>query len=58
MTQKVRPASRLMLASAQCAEEGAIYGKCVASNYNNMSKDACQKEFLNFKACVSSKMKK
>lgn len=55
---KVRPAARLMQASAQCLELGAAYGQCVLKTYNNMAKDACEKEFLAFKACVTKAIKK
>ncbi|KAM9911607.1 hypothetical protein OXX59_007267 [Metschnikowia pulcherrima] len=55
---KVRPAARLMEASAQCSQLGAAYGDCVYKSYNNIAKDACQKEFLMFKECVSSKIKR
>lgn len=55
---KVRPAARLMQASAQCLELGAAYGQCVLKTYSNMSKDACEKEFLAFKTCVTKAFKK
>lgn len=55
---KVRPAARLMQASAQCLELGAAYGQCVLKTYNNISKDVCEKEFNAFKACVTKAMKK
>lgn len=58
MAQKVRPAARLMSASAKCADLGAAYGLCVLKCYTNISKDACAKEFQLFRACVSSHMKK
>jgi hypothetical protein len=31
--------------------KGAVYGKCVASNYQNVSKDMCAKEFMALKDC-------
>lgn len=58
MSQKVRPAARLMQASAKCADLGSAYGECVLKTYNNISKDACQKEFVLFKECVMTQMKR
>lgn len=58
MSQKVRPAARLMNASAKCAELGSAYGQCVLKGYANISKDACAKEFQLFRACVTASMKK
>lgn len=55
---KIRPAARLMEASAQCSQLGAAYGECVFKSYNNIAKDACQKEFALFKECVTSKIKR
>lgn len=31
--------------------QGAVYGKCIASNYQNVSKDMCAKEFMALKDC-------
>ena len=31
--------------------QGAIYGKCVAANYQNVKKDMCAREFLALKDC-------
>ena len=31
--------------------KGAVYGKCIAANYQNVSKDMCAKEFLLLKDC-------
>lgn len=35
-----------------CPTQAAAYGKCIASNYKNVSKGMCQKEFETFKQCV------
>jgi hypothetical protein len=32
-------------------EKGAVYGKCIAANYQNVSKDMCAKEFMALKDC-------
>lgn len=45
-----------MQASAKCLDLGAVYGQCVLRTYNNMSKDACEKEFTAFKQCVTKAM--
>lgn len=31
--------------------QGAVYGKCVAANYQNVNKDMCAKEFMALKDC-------
>ena len=31
--------------------QGAVYGKCIAANYQNVSKDMCAKEFMALKDC-------
>ena len=31
--------------------KGAVYGKCIAANYQNVSKDMCAKEFMLLKDC-------
>lgn len=33
------------------AQKGAVYGKCIAANYQNVSKDMCAKEFMALKDC-------
>lgn len=32
-------------------QKGAVYGKCVAANYQNASKDMCAREFMVLKNC-------
>ena len=31
--------------------KGAVYGKCIAANYQNVKKDMCAKEFMLLKDC-------
>jgi len=31
--------------------QGAVYGKCIAANYQNAHKDMCAKEFMVLKDC-------
>lgn len=31
--------------------QGAVYGKCIATNYQNAHKDMCAKEFMMLKDC-------
>lgn len=54
--QPVKQATRLMAATLNCSELSAAYGKCIASKYENMGKDACLKEFLSFKSCVQKQL--
>lgn len=37
---------------ASCSAQASIYGKCIAANYQGVTKDMCQKEFQAFKQCV------
>jgi hypothetical protein len=46
-TPEVIPAYRSLLINAQ----GAVYGKCIAANYQNAHKDMCAKEFMMLKDC-------
>lgn len=42
----------LSLCRRQLTEkQGAVYGKCVAANYQNAKKDMCAREFLALKDC-------
>ena len=54
--QPTKQATRLMAATLNCSELSVAYGRCVASKYENMGKDACLQEFLNFKACVQKQL--
>lgn len=56
--QPVKQSTRLMAATANCAAQSVAYGKCVASKYQNMGKDACLPEFLEFKTCVQKQLSK
>ncbi len=31
--------------------QGAVYGKCISANYQNVSKDMCAREFMTLKDC-------
>lgn len=54
--QPTKQATRLMVATANCSELSIAYGKCIANKYQNISKDACLQEFLNFKSCVQMQL--
>lgn len=56
--QPTKQATRLMAATLNCSELSVAYGKCVASKYQNMGKDACLQEFLRFKSCVQQQLSK
>lgn len=58
LMKKVRPAAKLMKASASCSQLGSAYGDCILRTYNNIAKDTCAKEFALFKECVSAQTKK
>ncbi|EON67536.1 hypothetical protein W97_06904 [Coniosporium apollinis CBS 100218] len=48
---KTRPLERLASASA-------VYGKCIAADFNNVQKDKCMTEFLKLKECYMAAYKK
>lgn len=54
--QPVKQTTRLMAATANCSAQSIAYGKCVASRYQNIGKDACLAEFLEFKTCVQKQL--
>jgi hypothetical protein len=31
--------------------QGAVYGKCIVADYNNVYKDKCKTEFMKLKDC-------
>uniref|UniRef100_UPI0025AE3F04 NADH dehydrogenase [ubiquinone] 1 alpha subcomplex assembly factor 8 n=1 Tax=Doryrhamphus excisus TaxID=161450 RepID=UPI0025AE3F04 len=46
---------------AQCSEEAAVYGKCVAATTTSrqeLKKDLCAKEFAALKTCFANAAKK
>lgn len=51
MAGKTRPIEKFAAATAKCTTQGAVYGKCVAANYQTVSKDMCAKEFMALKDC-------
>jgi hypothetical protein len=51
MPPRTRPIEKFAEATAKCAPEGIVYGKCVGSNFQNAKKDMCAKEFLALKDC-------
>ena len=67
MPGRTRPIEKFAEATAKCTAEvtsmstcqsvradsskGAVYGKCIAANYQNVSKDMCAKEFMALKDC-------
>jgi NADH dehydrogenase [ubiquinone] 1 alpha subcomplex assembly factor 8 len=53
MPAKTRPIVKFAAAVAQCSKESAAYGKCIASDFNNISKDKCAKEFLKLQQCYT-----
>ncbi|XP_029954546.1 NADH dehydrogenase [ubiquinone] 1 alpha subcomplex assembly factor 8 [Salarias fasciatus] len=56
--EKMRLFSELF---AQCAEEAAVYGRCVSATTTNreeLKKDLCAKEFQALKICFTKAAKK
>ena len=51
MSGRTRPIEKFAEATAKCAQQGAVYGKCVAANYQNVKKDMCIAEFMALKDC-------
>jgi NADH dehydrogenase [ubiquinone] 1 alpha subcomplex assembly factor 8 len=67
MPGRTRPIEKFAEAAAKCTAEvtasfsggcddsncskGAVYGKCISANYQNVSKDMCAKEFIALKDC-------
>ncbi|KAF2158107.1 hypothetical protein K461DRAFT_290357 [Myriangium duriaei CBS 260.36] len=51
MPGRTSPLEKFSQAISKCAAEGATYGKCVASEYQNVRKDMCLQEFMRLKEC-------
>ncbi|KAF2149267.1 hypothetical protein K461DRAFT_281624 [Myriangium duriaei CBS 260.36] len=51
MTARTSPLEKFGQAITKCAAEGAVYGKCVAAEYQNVRKDMCLQEFMKLKNC-------
>jgi len=44
--------------TATCSRPAAVYGKCIVATYTDVTKNVCIDEFLSFKRCLESAMKK
>ena len=42
---------RSWVSASTNGDKGAVYGKCIAGNYQSVSKDMCAKEFMALKEC-------
>ncbi|KAI8941168.1 hypothetical protein NX059_002405 [Plenodomus lindquistii] len=51
MPARTRPIDKFATAAAKCSKEGAVYGKCIFADYNNVYKDKCATEFMKLKEC-------
>ncbi|GAA5849134.1 hypothetical protein JCM8547_006458 [Rhodosporidiobolus lusitaniae] len=49
-----RPLAKLPSAAAQCAEQGAAYGKCMGLRYQDVEHRMCDKEWTAFAQCVKT----
>ncbi|KAF2675209.1 hypothetical protein BT63DRAFT_450194 [Microthyrium microscopicum] len=58
MKPRIRPIEKFAAAVAQCSKESANYGKCIAADYNNVSKDKCVNEFMKLQQCYTNAYKK
>ncbi|KAF9305537.1 hypothetical protein BGZ74_009789 [Mortierella antarctica] len=43
---------------AACASTATAYGACISATMNDVHKGVCEKEFLAFKDCVQTSMKR
>ncbi|CEL53591.1 hypothetical protein RSOLAG1IB_06446 [Rhizoctonia solani AG-1 IB] len=51
-----RPVLKLAKASTSCAIPAKAYGQCILANYQDVRKDMCNTEFIEFKNCVQVAM--
>ncbi|KAF2493177.1 hypothetical protein BU16DRAFT_528507 [Lophium mytilinum] len=58
MPSKTRPIEKFATAVGKCSAEGAVYGKCIVADYQNVTKDKCLTEFLKLKDCYLAAYKK
>lgn len=57
----VQPSPKLLqysTAIAKCSVQATLYAKCVVEKSETIKKDACLKEFNDFKACFKNAIKK
>ncbi|WPH00027.1 Hypothetical protein R9X50_00285000 [Acrodontium crateriforme] len=57
MPTRTRPIEKFAEAIAKCSPEGAVYGKCISANYQNVHKDMCAKEFMLLKDCYLASLR-
>ncbi|KAH7106524.1 hypothetical protein BKA62DRAFT_826044 [Auriculariales sp. MPI-PUGE-AT-0066] len=54
-----RPLRRMAVSSTTtCAVAAKAYGACMVANYQDAKKDMCAAEFVAFKDCVQTAMKR
>ncbi|KAF2125941.1 hypothetical protein P153DRAFT_369931 [Dothidotthia symphoricarpi CBS 119687] len=58
MPPRTRPIDALASAAAKCSKESTVYGKCIFTDYNNVTKDKCAAEFMKLKSCYLAAYKK
>ncbi|KAJ9053884.1 hypothetical protein DSO57_1012024 [Entomophthora muscae] len=58
LSQSRRGIQALAKATTSCKESGAFYGNCVKVHFYEISRGVCQEEFLKFKDCVQTMMKR
>lgn len=52
----LQPVMTLGRSAAQCASQSKAYGQCVLAQYEAVDRGMCEKEFMEFKACVQQKV--
>lgn len=44
-------------AAASCSSQARVYGACILAQYETVEKSMCEREFQQFKQCVSTKVR-
>lgn len=57
MPGRTRPIEKFAEAVAKCSAEGAVFGRCIAADFNGVYKDKCLAEFLKLKDCYTAAAK-
>ena len=52
----LQPVMTLGRSAAQCASQSKAYGQCILAQYEAVDRGMCEKEFMEFKACVQQKV--
>ncbi|KAK3816404.1 MAG: hypothetical protein J3Q66DRAFT_342416 [Benniella sp.] len=58
MSKPRRTVAAFSTSIAACAPSATAYGACISATMNDVHKGVCEKEFLAFKECVQTNMKR